>query len=235
MRAGMPVRVSRANLMSSLIQRGARFAAIILAAGRSSRMGRPKLLLPWGKTTILGHLLGEWQRLGAEQIAVVCAEGDANLQLAVKEIGPEVCIICNPAPERGMFSSIRCAAQWSGWTPGLTHWAVVLGDQPHVRFQTLRALVEFSAAHPSRVCQPGYRGHTRHPVFLPKEVFMELFASSAAHMKEFLAGREIAMCELDEPGLDLDIDRLEDYENALRMWSNAESSGLDERSSPRSM
>jgi hypothetical protein len=72
-------------------------------------------------------------------------------------------------------------------------------------------------------------------VFLPKEVFMELFASSAAHMKEFLAGREIAMCELDEPGLDLDIDRLEDYENALRMWSNAESSGLDERSSPRSM
>jgi hypothetical protein len=41
-------------------------------------------------------------------------------------------------------------------------------------------------------------------------------------MKEFLVGREIAMCELDEPGLELDIDRPEDYENALRMWFESE-------------
>jgi molybdenum cofactor cytidylyltransferase len=208
--------------MGSSLHPVLRLAAVILAAGRSSRMGRPKLLLPWGKTTILGHLVGEWQRLGAEQIAVVCAESDSTLQTAVRETGPEVCVICNPAPERGMFSSIRCASQWPGWTSGLTHWAIALGDQPHVRFQTLRTMVEFCAAHPKLVCQPGYRGHTRHPVFLPKQVFMELLASPAAHMKEFLAGREVAMCELDEPGLDLDIDRPEDYENALRMWSNAE-------------
>ena len=220
--------------MSSLFQPVPGLAAVILAAGRSSRMGQPKLLLPWGKTTILGHLLGEWQRL-AEQIAVVCAESDSTLQAAIEETGREVCVICNPAPDRGMFSSIRCAAQWPGWTPGLTHWAVVLGDQPHVRFQTLRVMVEFSAAHPDRVCQPGYSGRTRHPVFLPKQVFMELFASPAAHMKEFLTGREITVCELDDPGLDLDIDRPEDYENALRMWSNPESSDPDERSSPRSM
>src|SRR5438874_1514761 len=37
---------------------------IILAAGRSRRMGRPKMLLPWGNTTVLGHLVAQWQALG---------------------------------------------------------------------------------------------------------------------------------------------------------------------------
>ena len=49
---------------------------VILAAGRSARMGRPKLLLPWGETSVLGHLIKQWQALGARQIAVVCAPGD---------------------------------------------------------------------------------------------------------------------------------------------------------------
>jgi molybdenum cofactor cytidylyltransferase len=43
--------------------------AVILAAGRSTRMGQPKLLLPWGKTSVLGHLIGQWQSAGAGQIA----------------------------------------------------------------------------------------------------------------------------------------------------------------------
>ena len=38
---------------------------VILAAGRSARMGRPKLLLPWGETSVLGHLIKQWQALGA--------------------------------------------------------------------------------------------------------------------------------------------------------------------------
>ncbi len=48
---------------------------VILGAGASSRMGRPKLLLPWGATTIVGHLLEQWQTLGAAQIAVVRRPG----------------------------------------------------------------------------------------------------------------------------------------------------------------
>jgi len=45
--------------------------ALILGAGKSARMGRPKLLLPWHGTTILGHLIQQWKRLSVEQIAVV--------------------------------------------------------------------------------------------------------------------------------------------------------------------
>jgi len=44
---------------------------VILGAGASSRMGKPKLLLPWRDTTVIGHLISQWQELGAAQIAVV--------------------------------------------------------------------------------------------------------------------------------------------------------------------
>src|SRR2546430_16245310 len=51
------------------------FGVVILGAGASSRMGKPKLLLPWGKTSGLGHLIAQWQALNANQIAVVHAAG----------------------------------------------------------------------------------------------------------------------------------------------------------------
>ena len=52
------------------------FGVVILAAGASSRMGKPKLLLPWGGTSVLGHLIGQWKVLRAGQIAAVFAAGD---------------------------------------------------------------------------------------------------------------------------------------------------------------
>jgi molybdenum cofactor cytidylyltransferase len=195
---------------------------IILAAGRSARMGKPKLLLPWGETSVLGHLIEEWRALHAKQIAVVCAPVDQAIQAELDRLGfEEKNQVINPAPERGMFSSIQCAAQWPGWQAGLTHWAIVLGDQPHLQRQTLRQVLDFSAAQPGSVCQPSRHGHGRHPVLLPQAVFRQVAGSTAATLKEFLGvrPRPVALCELNDPGLDLDIDRPEDYRKALELAS----------------
>lgn len=203
---------------------------VLLGAGRSARMGKPKLLLPWGETSILGHLLAQWRRLGAQHIAVVCASGDLNMQGELERLRfPLANCVLNPAPERGMFSSLQCAAQWPQWHGGLTHWAVVLGDQPHLRDNTLRRLLDWTAQHPEQICQPARAGHGRHPVLLPKKIFTELARSEAAHLKEFLAGREPALCELDDPGLEFDIDRPEDYQQAWKWWSEQNESGQANR------
>ena len=91
-------------------------AAFLLAAGRSSRMGRPKLLLPWGGTSVLGHLINQWQVLKAKQIAIVCAAADSLIQAELDRLGFSANDrVLNAAPDRGMFSSIQCAAQWPGW------------------------------------------------------------------------------------------------------------------------
>ncbi len=195
---------------------------VILAAGRSTRMGRPKLLLPWGPTSVLGHLLVQWQGLGAAQIAVVLGTGDVGMERELNRLGvASENRIVNEAPERGMFSSIQCAARWSGWSQALTHWAIVLGDQPHLRAATLLSLVRFAAAWSESVCQPARNGRLRHPVVMPRKVFGQLREAKAADLREFLASQEVAGCESDDPGLELDIDRPEDYRRALDLVSNA--------------
>jgi len=198
---------------------------VILAAGRSTRMSRPKLLLPWGKTSIIGHLIAEWGALDARQIAVVRSTEDSLLQQELDHLGFSLddCIV-NPAPERGMFSSIQCATRWSGWKPGLSHRAIALGDQPQIRRETLSSILAFSAAHPEHICVPKQGGHRRHPVLLPQAEFLKLADSAAPDLKSVLDYQtgKIAFCELDDPALELDIDRPEDYERAMAMFLRKE-------------
>src|SRR5436309_9306361 len=163
------------------------FGVVILAAGASSRMGKPKLLLPWGKTSVLGHLIRQWQAAGARQIAVVHTVADQAVSTELNRLSfPVAHRIANPQPERGMFSSVQCAARWTGWDPTLTHWLIALGDQPHLREQTLHMLVDLAEAHPHNICQPSRCGRPRHPVFLPEAVFEQLQDSCDESLKKFL-------------------------------------------------
>ncbi len=187
--------------------------AVILAAGRSSRMGQPKMLLPWANTSVIGHLLETWLRLPVRQVAVVCAANDTLLQCELDRVlFPAANRIFNPAPERGMFHSIQCASAWSGWQPQLTHWVIALGDQPHLKPETLTKLLQSASERHAPVCQPVFRSRPRHPVVLSRGLFLEIARSQCGNLKEFLAAHSPALCDLDDPGLASDMDRPEDYE-----------------------
>lgn len=198
----------------SSIRTAPALAVVLLAAGASSRMGRPKLLLPWRSSTIVGHLISQWRELGAAQIAIVLRPVDPALEAELERLsfsGGDR--IVNPHPERGMFSSIVCAANWPGWRNEISHWAIALGDQPHLRTETLRQLLDFSALHAEAVCQPAFDGRAAHPVILPRAVFDRLKNTRAGNLKEFLklnAGPSVQH-EIDDPGLTLDLDTPEDY------------------------
>jgi molybdenum cofactor cytidylyltransferase len=219
--ADQPVRpvINPRRFKETMIPGLVNWGVVVLAAGQSARMGRPKLLLPWGDTSILGHQLRTWQQLRARQIAVVCAESDHALHRELDRLNfPAHNRILNSRPEMGMFSSIRCAALWPGRKTGLTHWAITLGDQPHLRFETLHTLLHFSARHPDKVCQPRRLDRLHHPVILPERFFRQLAETSAATLKDFLRTipEEISGCEIDDAGLDFDIDTPADYERALK-------------------
>jgi len=192
----------------------------ILAAGASSRMGRPKLLLPWKGTSVIGHLVRQWQVLGASQIAVVCTAANQALHDELDRLGvPASQRILNSHPERGMFSSVQCAAVWTDWTPAITHWVIALGDQPLVKQDTLLSLLNFAGEHAEQVAQPSRNGRGRHPVILPAAVVERLKDSSAENLKQFLvtSGVPVARFEMEDPGLDLDLDEPADYERALAL------------------
>ena len=187
---------------------------IILGAGASSRMGRPKLLLPWRDTTVIGAILRQWRELGAAQIAIVLRLNDAALFAELDRLDFPACDrIENPQFEKGMFSSIVCAANWPGWKREIASWAVALGDQPHLRLETLRQLLDFHSTHTGAVCQPESDGHTRHPVILPLAAFEKLKCSQAATLKDFLKQIPVprVQCPVTDAGLALDMDTPEDY------------------------
>jgi CTP:molybdopterin cytidylyltransferase MocA len=186
---------------------------VILGAGVSSRMGRPKLLLPWQDTTVVGHLLSQWREIGAGQISIVLRAADAALAAELERLNhPKSDRIENPQPNRGMFSSVVCAANWSGWRKEISR-SVVLGDQPHLRTETLRQLLEFAAQNPGTICQPAFGGRTGHPVILPQPAFVELKNADAPTLKDFLnlAPWPCVQCVINDPGLTLDMDTPEDY------------------------
>ena len=198
------------------------FATIILAAGASARMGRPKMLLPWNGTTVIAHLIDLWKNAGARQIGVVCRADDTGLHSELERIGfPSCDRIINADPSRGMFSSIQCAARREGWDAALTHWAVALGDQPHLSLTTLRSVIDGAEQHPSAICQPSRHHRPRHPVFLPHHLWQSVLGSTHSTLKDFLEAHapDRYLVEVDDPGLDLDLDEPSDYEEALRLVS----------------
>jgi molybdenum cofactor cytidylyltransferase len=196
-------------------------AALILAAGAARRMGQPKMLLPWGDTTVLGYLLRLWQHLDGAQVVVVCGLHDSRLSEELDRLRfPRENRIFNPAPQDGMFSSIRCAATWIGWKAGVTHWAIALGDQPQLRAVTLRRLQQFAAGHPREICQPCHAGRAGHPVVFPETAFRQLATSAEPTLRHFLenAGIPIARCAVNDPGLHVDLDTPEDYARARQTF-----------------
>ena len=194
------------------------FAAVILGAGRSSRMGQPKLLMPWGNGTILEHLVEQWLSVGASQVAVVVAARNSAVTDVVRGSGRATCIT-NPEPDRGMFSSVRCAAVWGDWKPAITHWTISLGDQPHLQTTTLSELVEAVRNDPQAVWQPTYQGRRRHPVVLPGSAFHALRQTGATDLRNFLESSSIMRraVSIDDPGLEIDIDTPEDYARARKL------------------
>ncbi|HXE42562.1 MAG TPA: nucleotidyltransferase family protein [Candidatus Baltobacteraceae bacterium] len=187
---------------------------VILGAGASSRMGKPKLLLPWEETTIIGHLISQWQELNASQIAIVVRPNDDLLFAELKRLNfPMQNCIENSQPEHGMFSSILCAANWNGWNKEISHFAIALGDQPHLEMKTLQTLLKFVTQNPQSICQPMCGNRIGHPAILPREIFGELQHSRAGTLKDFLkhfSGQSV-QCVINDSGVTLDLDTPEDY------------------------
>jgi len=180
-------------------------------------MGRPKLLLPWGDETIVGHSVRQWTAAGAASICVVVAADDSELINEVQKSG--AFHIVNRDPDRGMFSSVRCAAEWPHWDATLTHWIISLGDQPHLRDTTLRQLIGAVQSDPASVWQPAHGGRRRHPVVLPKHSFTALRSTTAPDLKAYLGSAAVQRksVEIDDAGLEIDIDTPEDYGRARNL------------------
>jgi len=145
-----------------------RFAAVVLAAGGSARLGRPKQLLPYGGGTLLDAVLGLARRFPFEQRVLALGGYADDVRAAVDLDGFEV--VLNDAYSSGCSSSIAAAV--AAVRDELDGVVLLLGDQPGVRAETVAAVLAGRGNAPIAVAR--YDDGIGHPFVLSRATFPAL-------------------------------------------------------------
>jgi molybdenum cofactor cytidylyltransferase len=141
--------------------------AVILAAGSSRRLGRPKQLLELEGKPLLQHVIDAAGAADVGEIVVVMGHMADDIAGAVS-LPDNAQSVVNPDHATGQASSLRVGLAALG--AGIDRAVVVLGDQPRVRADAIRAVA--AAAHP--IARAMYAGEPGHPVAFDRSVWAEL-------------------------------------------------------------
>jgi molybdenum cofactor cytidylyltransferase len=196
--------------------------AIVLAAGKSSRMGRPKALLPLGAThTFLSRIVTAFHTADVEDV-IVAVGHDADAVIASWHDMPRaVRFVVNAEYETGQLSSLVAALRAID-RPGVNAALVTLVDVPLIQPQTIRAIVDRYRHTRASVVRPVRQGRHGHPVLIDRGLFDRICAGDPAYGAKAVI-REHASdagdVEVEDDGPFADVDTPEEYEallNALR-------------------
>jgi molybdenum cofactor cytidylyltransferase len=186
-------------------------AGLVLAAGGSSRLGRPKQLLPYNGGTLLDHAVGTARACGFDQLLVAIGGEAEKVRERVDLSGAEV--VVNRGFGAGCSSSIALAM--AALDPRATELVLLLGDQPGVTAATVRTLLAARGAAPIAVCR--YDDGRGHPFAFGSDVFGDLRSLHGDKaVWKMLEQRGDAVAEVPVAGaVPLDVDTWDDYEAVL--------------------
>ena len=152
-------------------------AIAILAAGRSSRLGRPKALVPWRGRTLLQRALDTAVAASPRVIVALGADGDALWPTLVLPIGgAAVTRVDVRDTGDGLSASLRAVVAHADADPAIERLLVLLTDQYAVDAAWLRALLALAEAHPQRMIASRYDGVRGVPAVFPRAAFAALAA-----------------------------------------------------------
>jgi molybdenum cofactor cytidylyltransferase len=188
-----------------------RVTGIVLAAGSSSRLGRPKQLLPYRDTTLLGATLEVARDAGFDQLIVTLGGAAQAVRDQVPLDGTDVVIVQDFGS--GCSASMREALQWVD--PQSTGIVLMLGDQPRVDPATLRTMATQGPGGVLMVCR--YTDGIGHPFWFGVNMFGELsqLHGDKGVWKLIESGRyPVRELAVDGP-VPLDVDTWDDYRRLL--------------------
>jgi molybdenum cofactor cytidylyltransferase len=194
-------------------------AAIILAAGKSSRMGEAKQLLQLGGSTMLGQTVENVCAASVDEVVIVLgASAEAIRTRLPAAVLASTRVVVNPAYEDGMATSLR--AGLAALSSRIDAALIVLGDQPFVRPRTLDRIVEEYRRTRAQIVIPLHEGVRGNPVLLDRSLFAEAMALEGDMGCRSLFPKHAeatVYVEVDDPGILLDIDSRDDYERLRRL------------------
>ena len=195
-----------------------RVPAVILAAGRSLRMGRNKALLPWpphGWPCVI-HVMDQLRDAGADPVAVVTG---AHHDAIAEVVGDRAVVLFNARHDEGQLASLQCGLAWAFSAPGASWALVTLVDLPGIPSLTMRTLLAAATtavASDVLAIRPVVGERHGHPVLWRRDAWPLVRdadpATGARHVMRHLAatGRVLDVVTEDESVL-RDIDTPQDY------------------------
>ncbi|HVU68031.1 MAG TPA: nucleotidyltransferase family protein [Ktedonobacteraceae bacterium] len=206
-------------------------AAIILAAGTSSRMsdGRNKLLLPLQQRPVLAHVIAA--ALGSRARPVVLVLGhqaeEVRAHLQLGELTGTVRIVENPAFADGQSTSMQAglrALLTDQPARELAGVIFLLGDQPMISANLIDGLIDLHTTSGKRIVLPLYAGQRGNPVLFSLDLAPELLQVSGDEGGRSVLKRhpqDIATLAVGEEMLNADVDTWEAYQRVLASWPSA--------------
>lgn len=193
-------------------------AAVVLAAGRSDRMGKNKLLLRLGGKRLIDHNLDALEASNIDEIVVVLGHEPEGSIAALKPRLNHIRIVINEEYEDGMSSSLKTGLNQ---TKNADAVLLVLGDQPILDYKLINEMIKIMEDKILRalIVSPVHEGKKGHPLLFSKELFIEIM-----NLKKNETIRDIVhkhsdaliMIESDEWTL-TDIDTPIDFKKAERL------------------
>lgn len=190
-------------------------AGLILAAGRSTRMGQSKALLacPDGRTFV-GALAAALRAGGIDAPLIVGRPDDEGLRLEVEAIGQGARLVINEDADRGGQLSSLVAGLRQADRPGIRALMVVPVDAPLVTSVTVATLIAAFSATGAPIVRARFQGRNGHPVIFSRAVFDQLRAADPhVGAKTVLRAHDSAIVNVDveDSGVVGDVDTPEDY------------------------
>ncbi|MGQ9918724.1 MAG: nucleotidyltransferase family protein [Bryobacteraceae bacterium] len=188
-----------------------KLSTILLAAGSSSRMGRPKALLEYEGETFLDRQIRLYAGLGAR---VICVLGqDAGQVAAALQRAAEAVLVLNPAPGGGQLTSLQCGLR--AMQADTEAFFFTPTDSPGVLAATVAALLEVWDGETDFV-QPVYEGRHGHPVLASARMAPALLAlPPQASARDLVRRSRRRFVEVSDPFVLLDVDTPEIYSRLL--------------------
>jgi molybdenum cofactor cytidylyltransferase len=200
-------------------------SAILLAAGESRRMGRPKQLLEWQGKTLLQHVLESLIHSEADEIILVLGHEAEKIRKSLPEL--PIKIVINPDYRTGMASSLRRGLL--ALDPQSEAFLLCLADQPGIGPEIVNTIIRtFRQADPGPgIIRPVYRGRRGHPVLIStrylKEALQLLQGDVGARQILINHPEDILEIEVDRDAVLMDMDTPEEYRKQRSLAGSDES------------
>jgi molybdenum cofactor cytidylyltransferase len=191
--------------------------AIILAAGKSTRMGSPKMLLPWGDMTVIEHVIAVFSKAGIEDILVVTGGARDEVETIVSDCSKKYSArsVYNENHVAGdMLSSIQCGLR-NITDKNVSAALIGLGDQPQVQERSVRLLLETFLRSQSLLIVPSFQMRRGHPWLVARSLWNEVIQMESSQTpRRFLNihAHDIEYVDVDNPSILADLDTPEEYQ-----------------------